>query len=235
VIITKARLQLALDSNLRLADLQRRNGVIAPLIMKHSLEPRKVLALARCYGLKWCKSFTLQAAKCEQLEVLQWLHKCGCPTVINWAVYKGQVRILAWVCSVKADPCGDDLLHRSLTQAGRAGSMFAVEWLRAQGARWPDSFVAYDCYPQMGNKCGSLDAVMWALANRCTWGNWRCQDLAPDPVRSDSIFRGPELLIDGQTYVSGLEMAAELFMWAHQNPLHLCPHGPAAAAAAAVL
>ena len=182
--MTAARLQLALDSKLEMDDLQRSDELLAKTVMKHSLEPSSVLALARVYGLNWSKFFTIMAVRTNQLEVLQWLHKCGCPTDFSDAIYAAiwfdHVDILAWIHSIGVVKWDDALTQRSFEQAGRDESVAVAKWLRSQGARWSTSFVKVDTSLERhyGNRYWMLSAVKWALANGCTWGKWQCQELA---------------------------------------------------------
>eukprot|EP00953_Heterococcus_sp_UTEX-ZZ885_P013218 7555-Heterococcus_DN1.PRE.4 len=73
-VVTAARLQLALDSNLNIADLQKCSYRLGQLLVKHSFEARAVLTLAKCYGLEWSQHFTTIASRAQQLPLLQWLY-----------------------------------------------------------------------------------------------------------------------------------------------------------------
>jgi hypothetical protein len=237
-VMTTARLQLALRSKLKIANLQEYPCALAQKVAQRSLEPQGVLTLARLHGMKWTEYFTLGAVRTNKLELLQWLVECGCPIsyadALDVAVYFDHVEILAWTRSTKAVTWGQPLLQRSLELAGRAGSVHAAAWLRSQGAKWPTSFVTVDTSPNRasGNEYWLLSAVKWALANGCTWGNWRCQDLAPEHIFGtvSEGFGGaarmtlPNKKRDKTVY--------ELFAWAHENGCPCTCEDPAAAAAA---
>jgi hypothetical protein len=239
-VMTAARLQLALRSKLQMAELQKFPYNLARNVVMRSLEPRSVLSLAKLYDLKWSDSFTTMAARTKQLEVLQWLHESGCPIylsdVVHVAVYHDHVDMLTWVHSIKAVAWSQALLQQSFKEAGRAGGVGAAAWLRRQGARWLDSFVEVDTTPDtyFGSEYCKLSTVKWALANGCTWEDWRCQDLAPEhicgaaPHLGDSgsmAFRSRQRDKAASVY--------ELFVWAHENGCPCTCEDPTAAAAAA--
>jgi hypothetical protein len=235
--MTAARLQLALDSKLEVDDLQSKRYDLALWVTKLSLEPCGVLALARVYGLNWSKFFTIRAVRTNRLDLLQWLHKCRCPTdftdAIRAAIYFDHVDILAWIYSIEVVSWNHALTQRSFEQAGRDGSVAVVKWLRSQGARWPETFVTVDTTPDRyyGNKYWMVSTVKWALANGCTWGDWRCQELARECVHGT-----------GGSSTGGLHIntnekncywtVSELFAWAHGNGCPCTCHDPEAEAPA---
>jgi hypothetical protein len=236
-VMTAARLQLALRSKLQMADLQKFPYNLARNIARRSLEPRSVLSLAKHYDLKWSDSFTLMAARTNKLELMQWLHECGCPInyrdAIGSAIHFDFVDILEWIHSTEAVTWDRTMLQLNLEEAGRAGSVNAAAWLRRQGARWPDSFVEVDISPDryFGNACWMLSTVKWALANGCTWGHWQCQELAhervtgtvPEPFGSACMELGSKQCA---------QTVYELFAWAHENGCPCTCEDPVAAAAA---
>jgi hypothetical protein len=77
--MTAARVQLALDNGLGIDRLNLSCWRLARALACHSLEPIPVLTVARCYGLEWDDDLPLLAAEHAKLELLQWMHKCGCP------------------------------------------------------------------------------------------------------------------------------------------------------------
>jgi hypothetical protein len=121
-IMTAATLQLALDSKLKMDDLQRIPYRLACMVIKHSFDARGVLSLARIYGLDWSEHYTSTASRAQQLELLQWLYGCGCPTefssVIYDAVHSDDVDTLVWTRSAQAVTWDSALLQSALVQAG---------------------------------------------------------------------------------------------------------------------
>jgi hypothetical protein len=219
--MTASGLDLAVDSKLKVVDLQKDPYALARWVLALSLDARSVLMAARCYGMQWSTYFTREAAYHKQLPLLQWLYKCDCPIdfriVIKYAVYRNQVDILACVRSIKTCIWDDYLLNRNLMIAGRAGSVAAAAWLRSIGTKWPASFVASDFFGKV-NVCWQLCAVQWALANGCTWGDWQCQDFAPHRLQHEAHESSNRFERSvGQSAAANREHAAELFTWAHQN------------------
>jgi hypothetical protein len=101
--ITTARPQLALDSKLTMTASEQSKSFVKTVVWK-SLEPFSVMTLAKVYDMKWCSEFTLQAAQADNLELLQWLHKVGCPWdlehVMDAAAWHNSARTLRWLHSV---------------------------------------------------------------------------------------------------------------------------------------
>eukprot|EP00953_Heterococcus_sp_UTEX-ZZ885_P008676 5175-Heterococcus_DN1.PRE.5 len=80
IVMTAARLQVALDNGLTVAQLQAADHLIlSDAIVNNSLEPMEAITLARLYGLAWNTSLTEYAACFKKYELLKWLRKCGCP------------------------------------------------------------------------------------------------------------------------------------------------------------
>jgi hypothetical protein len=72
VLMTAARLQLALDSGLRIDDLQTdKKYSFAMIAVIYSIDPVSVLSLARVYGLEWSPFLTHFAATHNKLPLLQ--------------------------------------------------------------------------------------------------------------------------------------------------------------------
>jgi hypothetical protein len=222
-VMTRARLELALEDKLTVVDLQKDPYAMAQCVVAQSLEPQTVLEVAKSYDMQWSTFLTREAAYHKRPELLKWLHRCGCPTdlrlVIRYAIYRDSVDILAWARSIQRAIWDVEFLNRSLVEAGRAGSVAAAAWLRSLGAEWPVSFAAYttDGFLQLRIQCWEVTAVKWAVANGCTWGAWQCQDLADDPLQRDGVTFMYERLLDWQTAASVRRRAAELFTWAHEN------------------
>jgi hypothetical protein len=76
----------------------------------------------------------------------------------------------------------------------------------AEGAEWPTSFIGEEFVSgQTLRACWRYAAVSWALSKGCSWGVWRCQDLAPELYTAE---------------YSNRQDAVALFKWAHK---HGCP------------
>eukprot|EP00953_Heterococcus_sp_UTEX-ZZ885_P009066 5383-Heterococcus_DN1.PRE.2 len=119
-LFTAARLQLALRSSLTVSALQK-NDKLPEYIVTQSLEPIPVLTLARVHGLQWVIDLTTFSAFKGKLQLLQWLHECGCPwdekvACIN-ATRRGHIGILIWVQQVTA-PWSAALKSEMLFDAG---------------------------------------------------------------------------------------------------------------------
>eukprot|EP00953_Heterococcus_sp_UTEX-ZZ885_P003795 2561-Heterococcus_DN1.PRE.2 len=76
IVMTAARLQLALDDGGTIEQLAKSEWNLADAIVNKSVEPIAVLSLARVYGLQWGESLTQTAAWDEKFELLKWLIKC---------------------------------------------------------------------------------------------------------------------------------------------------------------
>eukprot|EP00953_Heterococcus_sp_UTEX-ZZ885_P012054 6936-Heterococcus_DN1.PRE.4 len=100
--VTAARLQVAFDSGLTVADLQSKPGASASALARHSSEPIAVLTLARVYGLQWTADYTRAAASRNDTLLVQWMLQCGCPYDAAVALAKGRDWI-GWNCQ-KANP-----------------------------------------------------------------------------------------------------------------------------------
>eukprot|EP00953_Heterococcus_sp_UTEX-ZZ885_P012061 6937-Heterococcus_DN1.PRE.1 len=71
--MTAARLQVAFDSGLTVADLQNNQSASARALARTSLEPIAALTLARVYGLQRTDEYTQDAAIRDDVHLLQWL------------------------------------------------------------------------------------------------------------------------------------------------------------------
>jgi hypothetical protein len=103
---TAARFLLALDNGLEMPDEDEASDSFDDL-PKLSQQPIEVLTLARVHGAAWHEGLCEDAAFYGNLELLQWLHKSGCPwDVLNVATNavrtrRGQYRlILPWLLAL---------------------------------------------------------------------------------------------------------------------------------------
>jgi hypothetical protein len=213
---TAARLQLAFDSGLTVANLQEHQYMCASAMVLHSLEPMAALTLARLYGLQWTDDYVRCAVQRNDLALLQWLHKCGCPFTFKnaayWAALFNSVDVLKW-CHSESDVLSHHT-QRLLCCAGEYASFACLEWLRAQGADWPAAF-----YSTRKGACWAVPAVQWALRHGCVWGVWRCEDFTP----GNRNFICVCISSSSEPYQGcaaphcGEQAAADLFAWAHEN------------------
>jgi hypothetical protein len=146
-VLTCDRLQLALDDKLKIAQIQATDFGYA--VAYHSLEPVAVYALAKQYDLRWDKEHCLWAAVHNKLDLLQWLHRRGCPwnidsILVNIAVRKLHLPLLKWVRTTTGPWAGEQQAGEQqaelLQTAVRTGNFPTADWLREQGAAWPNSF-----------------------------------------------------------------------------------------------
>jgi hypothetical protein len=217
---TAARLQLALDNGLTIEQLTATSNM-PRTIVECSLEPMKVLTLARLYGLLWSDLLTEYAAIARKYELLKWLIKCGCPfdihNIINDVMGTSDVEHKKQLRAITG-PWPADRLKDMLLMAGSQDDFEIVKWCREQGTAWPTSFYEID-EDLPYTEYWSLRCVQWALANGSTWRTWRCQDVVPEYYERHSD--GAEHSDDTCTYKPcHRKHAAELFKWAHQ---HGCP------------
>eukprot|EP00953_Heterococcus_sp_UTEX-ZZ885_P028496 15197-Heterococcus_DN1.PRE.2 len=216
---TAARFLMALDNGLQLPN----EGTIHELfddLPRFSQQPIEVLTLARVHGVAWHIGMCSDAVYYGDFELLKWLHKSGCPwdapLVADNAIRgkRGQHElILPWLLSVEAHwPQADKMLV--VFQAGVMCDLVALELMIAAGAEWPSNFVGEHTVHRQSSvrTCWDYRAVAWALEKGCSWGVWRCQELAPE------LYVGEE----------NRAFAVRLFEWAHEND---CPCTCEAAAA----
>jgi hypothetical protein len=144
IVATADRLQLALDNGLTIDKLSKCDWQMARAIATFSLEPIAVLTLARCYGLEWNEGLSFYAAPAGKLELMQWMHKCGCPIepdlVIDAAVRGSRLDVLTWVYKQFASSFTAELKREQLWRAGWLHKLPIVKWLREHGADWPEAF-----------------------------------------------------------------------------------------------
>jgi hypothetical protein len=235
IVMTVARLQLALDNGLTVAQLQAADHLaLTNAIVNKSLEPMGAITLARLYGLAWNTSLTEYAACFKKYELLKWLRKCGCPwnldDIMTNARDNAELQDIKDVCAITG-PWPIETLSDMMNEVALYDEPETVKWCREQGAEWPKSF--YDLeYAPHGN-CWPVRCVQWAIANGSTFLEWRCQDLAPHQFlcklgvddHSDDASRGHNCFRN---------IAIELFRWAHENGCPFTCNEAVALAVAAV-
>jgi hypothetical protein len=217
-VITTGRLQLALENGLTIEQVDTSDWKVAKAFTTKSLEPMKVLALGRWYGLRWNDLLTSYAAEFEKYKLMEWLLKCGCPWNPGSCLLM-DIRRIEHMKQLRAitGPWPIDRLNGiSWSAALHDCALDTVKWCREQGAAWPESFYDHTNAPY-GN-CWSLNCVEWALANGSTWLTWRCQDLAPHQFHCRL---GIQVADHSEDACKGgycdRRKANELFVWAHEN------------------
>jgi hypothetical protein len=204
-MMTSARLRLSLQDSVTVVQLQANKQQFARDVVCYSQEPREVLSLLKLHDMVWHSELCIIAVYRSKLQLLQWLHECGCPwqvpLLLKNAAMKGHLDVLKWMYKVTG-PWSAALATYVLCTAAYDNRLEVVEWLYAQGAEWPQQLhAAAEYHGRPINVCWTAHVVRWALAHGCTWGNWQCQQLATD--RYNEGYRR--------------DRATELFAWAHQN------------------
>jgi hypothetical protein len=206
--VTVARFSMALDSGLEMPDEEEVGNLFFDL-PKVSLQPIEVLTLARVHGIVWHKGLCIDAAYYGNFELLKWLLKSGCPwDLMDVAINavrstEGQHElILPWLLRTVAVWSPEDKT-KLVFEAGVMCSIAALKLMLQQGAEWPSSFIGEQEVSGVHVRTSwHYRAVACALEKGCSWGEWRCQDLAPDLHAVEDGYRAD---------------AKSLFKWAHQN------------------
>jgi hypothetical protein len=209
--VTAARFSMALDNGLTLPDEKQAGKFFCDLPL-FSQQPIGVLTLAREHGAAWHHTMCVDAAFFGDFELLKWLRASGCQwnaLSVALSAIRGKTGqyelILSWLLSVVKQWSQMDK-NELLFDAGVEYDTAALELMLAQGAEWPSSFIgAQEVNGETVPACWHYNAVAWALNKGCRWGNWRCQDLAPDLYPTEDGYRAD---------------AINLFDWAHEND---CP------------
>jgi hypothetical protein len=207
---TAARFAIALDNGLKMPTAAAAPGFYHEF-PRLSLEPVAVLTLARVHGAVWDIHLSVDAAYFGKHELLKWLRASGCPwnfvQVAMGAIACGNSNsadILSWLLEAGLLLNQPDK-NKLLFIAGVMGRVGSAEVLLQQGAERPQSFVGQleECInsPVMLLTCWHYRAVAWARSRGCSWGEWRCQDLAAD------LFNEQQRKC----------LAKQLFKWAHKN------------------
>jgi hypothetical protein len=180
-----------------------------------SLEPTAVFTIAKLHDFKWGTNMCKAAASANKLELLQWLHKSGCPWnlqhMCNAVVHLDDLSILKWLYAV-TKPWTQTILDELLWDAGINDNLELAQWLHEIGAAWPHSFHSLNELYDTG--FWNLSLVKWAVANGCSRGVWQCQDMLPQ--------RWPCGICEHQHTVCYREncdsnLACVLLEWAHEN------------------
>jgi hypothetical protein len=240
IVMTAARLQLALDNGLTCEKLVQHSWLLAYAVAEQSIEPVPVLTLARVYGLQWTYDFTSAAAEVKRYDLLKWLHKCGCTLDLDLiredAYDSDDLEHMKQLYTITG-PWPADHLTDMLWDSGCYNDLDTAKWCREQGAAWPTSFYHHfvseiEEINRSTSDCWTLRCVQWAIANGSTWRTWRCQDVAPQLYRCKSD--DTEHSDDTCNSNCHRKNAIEVFRWAHQNGCpYTCNEAAAAVAVAA--
>jgi hypothetical protein len=209
VIVTAARLQLALNNGARLTvlDVSDRVGSrrtrSARTIVSKSLEPIAVLSLLRVYGYEWEDCLYAEAAKKGSLELIKWLHQVQCPApppgniALACCTYTtpAAASILQWLHSLQPDWFAHSNDNSIISQtwllqvAGMHSNWAVMQWLRCDlKAEWPDvDDIICDEDEHTVVPRWDVEAVIWALDNGLEF-EFECSKLDP-AKQTEEVYR----------------------------------------------
>jgi hypothetical protein len=108
----------------------------------------------------WAAEACEAAARYNHVHTLRWLHQHGCPWVVDdvWdaAAKSGSVDVMLYL-QRQGSSVTAELLTQLLNITAVGNKLAAAQWLRQQGAEWPDSLY-----------CWSQDVLTWARFEGCT-------------------------------------------------------------------
>jgi hypothetical protein len=228
IVVTAARLQLALNNGAELAQLApfAREwpyfGKLGDAVVRWSLKTTANLTLLRVYGCAWEESIYDCAAAHDRLELMQWLHQVKCPLpplrnlTYSCACSSTALSILQWLHSLqpewfnKLDDYDDKLVNKAvlLDIIGDYGNLAVMQWLRCDlKTKWP-SVAEIICNVNWRTifPTWPAQAVIWALDNGLEF-KFECSKL--DPERQE-----------GEKHKQD---AAALWQWLHkESNMHRC-------------
>eukprot|EP00953_Heterococcus_sp_UTEX-ZZ885_P002547 1886-Heterococcus_DN1.PRE.2 len=121
-------------------------------------------AYLRAEGSPWHKLACCAAAEGAHCDTLRWLHEHGCPWIPNGvylsAAKGGSISALSYLQQEGIEYTAERLTAM-LLRAGAHSKLAAAQWLRQQGAAWPDLL-------NVDNVEWSGDVLDWARAEGCT-------------------------------------------------------------------
>jgi hypothetical protein len=167
-----------------------------------------VLASLRELGCTWDEDICAEAAGAGALRTLIWAQEQNCAWCDErsciYAAQEGRTHVLQWLrsnCEYSWDYTDE---ARLLFTAGFCSDLTAAKWLRAIGADWPMSFYEFQSDVFDGEPHPwSVATAQWALDSGCSWGEWCCLRLEPQPYHSGAT--------------KDERLTRELFDWAHLN------------------
>jgi hypothetical protein len=121
-------------------------------------------AFLRSEGSPWHKLACCAAAEGAHADTLRWLHEHGCPWIPNGvylsAAKGGSIDALSYLQQQGIEFTAERLTAM-LLRAGAYSKLAAAQWLRQQGAEWPDVL-------NVDNAEWSGEVLAWARAAGCT-------------------------------------------------------------------
>ena len=124
--------------------------------------PYTICLVASTTNVKACS----MAAKQGDLEMLQWLHRNGCPwneETCMCAAEKGHLEILQW-----ARMNGCPWNERTCSLAARNGHLGVLQWAHINGCSWNENTCA------SAARNGQMEVLQWAQTNGCPWNASTC-------------------------------------------------------------
>jgi hypothetical protein len=119
---------------------------------------------------RWSDNVLDTAALNGHAAVVRWLHESGAP-ISEWpfpcyhAAESGDIDTMSYLLSIGLRVSAGTL-SRMLAAAGARGKLAAAQWLRQQGAAWPDEYLVYVDDNCAQNRSGEV--LAWARAEGCT-------------------------------------------------------------------
>jgi hypothetical protein len=126
----------------------------------------------------WDSTAWNEAARCKQHDILHWLQSSGCPCNIisacEKAVLRGHISTVELILQLQGAALSVPQLTRLLNVAGAFNQLAAAQWLRQQGAEWPDLLqYRYEALHAPGFVSSAAtswrnETLAWARAEGCT-------------------------------------------------------------------
>jgi hypothetical protein len=116
-------------------------------------------------GYTWDTVACSNAVSGGHLDVLRWLHENGCPwnfrSLCECAARQGSIDIMLYLQQQsEGAEWSTELLTDMLSCAGKWDKLAAAQWLRQQGAEWPDRV-------RTGRRKWTGAVLQWATAEGC--------------------------------------------------------------------
>jgi hypothetical protein len=112
----------------------------------------------------WDASACTDAARGGHVDTLRWLHEQGCPwhvqTVRLSAAKSGEIPVIMYMVGVEPAASAAQLTEM-LNAAGSREHLTAAQWLRQQGAEWPEQLI-------FNGHDWTSDVLQWARDEGCT-------------------------------------------------------------------
>lgn len=122
-------------------------------------------------GFRWHDSTFIRAAEGENLEMIDWLLRNGCPfdenDLCERAARGGHLLVLQY-----ARQWGFPWNELTCASAAKGGHLETLQWAVQHGCRWDEITCAWAA---LG---GKLDVLMWARQHGCPWDTDTCWSAA---------------------------------------------------------